>query len=170
MSVQLKITSGANIDGGVTITGGIATDSLKINGASITGPGVSTVTGTLVNNADPANPIINLPSGVIQPKAGANLTNADATINPASDAASLYTLPAATLTGAHILTLGVSGSPITNSIVQLIRRDLTSNTYTIKDDAGTTLLVFASGPSGAQGASFYFNGTHYVFLSFYYVA
>jgi hypothetical protein len=103
----------------------------------------------------------------VVPKAGANLTNADVTRNPGTDAASIYTLPGpTTLTGSHILTLGVTGSPATNLVVQVIRRDTTVNTYTVKDDAGTTLTTLAAG----IGASFYFNGTHFALLSTYYVA
>lgn len=102
--------------------------------------------------------------------AGAALTNADATVNPASDVASEYTLPAATLSANRVLTLGVTGSPITNSIVQISRRDLTANTYTVKDDAGTTLLTFAVSPTTPQGASFQFSGSHYVLSTFFYLA
>ena len=88
----------------------------------------------------------------------------------ASDKASEYTLPAATLSANHVLTLGVTGSPVTSSIVQITRRDLTAHTYTVKDDAGTTLLVFGSAPTAPQGASFSYNGTHFVLASFFYVA
>lgn len=102
--------------------------------------------------------------------AGAALTDAALTVNPASDNASEYTLPAATLTANRVLTLGVTGSPVTGSLVQITRRDLTAHTYTVQDDASTSLLVFASAPTTAQGASFRFNGTHFTFSSFFYVA
>jgi hypothetical protein len=113
---------------------------------------------------------ISLGTGGIQPATGSNLTDADATVNPASSAISASTLPVATLSANRTLTLGVSGSPVTGHIYQVIRRDLTARTYTVKDDAGTTLFTFASSPTTAQGATFYYNGTHYAFLSFYYVA
>lgn len=103
-------------------------------------------------------------------QAGAALTDASATINPASDKASEYTLPAATLTADRALTLGVTGSPVTKSIVQITRRDLTAKTYTVKDDGGTTLLTFGASPSAPQGACFQFNGTSYELSSFFYVA
>lgn len=126
------------------------------------------ITGTNTNPTP--SPSASLPAAVLVPVRGSDLTNADVTVNPASDKATLYSLPAATLTANHVLTLGVSGSPITNSVVQIERRDLTSNTYTVKNDSGTSLLIFAATPTGAQGASFYFDGTHYNFLSFYYIA
>jgi hypothetical protein len=66
--------------------------------------GVLTVTGSGVDDTDPANPVI----AIVQPRAGANLTNADATKNPASDSASVYTLPAGTLSTNRILTLGTT--------------------------------------------------------------
>jgi len=103
------------------------------------------------------------------PRAGNDLTNASITRNPAVDAASVYTLPHI-LSANHVLTLGVSGSPVTNSIVQVIRRDLSGFTYTVNDDAGTPLIVFAASPVSAQGATFYFDGTHYVRLNFFYAA
>jgi hypothetical protein len=105
----------------------------------------------------------------IEPATGPNLTDADATVNPASSAISASVLPASTLTGNRVLTIGVSGSPTTQQIYQVIRRDVSAHTYTVKDDAGTTLFTFAASPSAPQGATFYFDGTHYVFLSFYYV-
>ncbi len=108
--------------------------------------------------------------GLIEPAVGSNLTDADATVNPASSAISASVLPASTLTANRVLTIGVSGSPATGLVYQVVRRDLSAHTYTVKDDAGTTLFTFAASPSGAQGASFYYSGTHFVYLSSYYVA
>lgn len=102
--------------------------------------------------------------------AGAALTDAAATVNSASDKASEYTLPVATLTANRVLTLGVTGSPVTGSLVQITRRDLTAHTYTVQDDASTSLLVFASGPTVPQGAVFKYDGAHFTFQSFFYVA
>ena len=45
----------------------------------------------------------------------------------------------------------------------------TGNTYTVKDDAATTLVVFGASPATPQAATFYYDGTHYVFLNFWYV-
>ena len=103
-------------------------------------------------------------------QAGTALTDADTTIAPGTDKASEYTLPAATLSANRVLTLGVTGSPATSLLVQVTRRDLAAHTYTVKDDAGTTLLTFASAPTAPQGASFTFNGTHFVLAQFFYVA
>ncbi len=152
-----------SFDGGATWTpiggGGGVADGVSIDGD-----------GTI---ATPFSVIPAYIEGLVAPtlpKAGANLTDADATKSPASDAASVYTLPAATLSANRVLTLGVAGSPVTDAVVQVIRRDLTAHTYTVKDDAATSLIVFASGPASPQGATFYYDGTHYVFLNFFYVA
>lgn len=103
------------------------------------------------------------------PNPGANLPDTDTTVNPASDSASIYRLLADTLTNNRTLTLGVAGSPVTNSIVQIIRHDLTANTYTVNDDAATPLFTFPASPTTPQAATFFFDGTHYVFLNFFYV-
>lgn len=107
--------------------------------------------------------------GCDMPNPGANLDNTDATVDPAVDAASVYRLPADTLTGNHTLTLDVNGSPVTNSIVQITRFDLSANTYEILDDAATSLFTFSANPATPQAATFYFDGTHYKFLNFFYV-
>ena len=100
---------------------------------------------------------------------GPNLTGAASqTINPASDAASLYSLPTP-LTQNATLVLGVSGSPITDAVVTVWKVGGGAFTYTVNDDASTPLFTFASN-STKQAANFYFDGTHYVFLSFVYTA
>lgn len=114
---------------------------------------------------------VNIPSsgGGAVPRQGANLTDADATVNPASSQISASLLPAGTLSANRVLTLGVTGSPVTGHIYQVLRYDLTANTYAVKDDAATTLYTFAASPTTAQGVTFYYNGTHYAYLSFYYL-
>jgi hypothetical protein len=91
-------------------------------------------------------------------KQGAALTNADLSKDVA--AGSEFTLPAATLSASHVLTLAVTGSPITNQIIRVTRLDVTANTYVVKDDAATTLLTFPASTKGM--AEFKFNGTHFV--------
>lgn len=103
-------------------------------------------------------------------QAGTALTDASATITPAADKASEYTLPAATLTANRTLTLGVTGSPVTGSLVQITRRDLTAHTFLVQDDASTALFTFGSAPTAPQGICCRYNGTHYEFVSFFYVA
>ena len=111
-------------------------------------------------------------AGTVAPIQAALLTDASPTVSPGTDAASQYTLPAATLTANRTLTLGTGGSPATNLVVQIIRRDLTAHTFAIVNGGGGggTLLTFASGPATAQGASFYYDGTNWNFLNFFYVA
>ncbi len=109
-------------------------------------------------------------ASVYQPTLGSNLTDADATVSPASDEVSEYVLPAATLSANRILTLGIAGTPDFKFVVRIIRADLTNKTYTVKNDAGTTLYTFTASPTGAVGASFYYDGSHYAFLSTYEVS
>lgn len=91
-------------------------------------------------------------------KQGAALTNADLSKDVSNG--SEFTLPAATLAASHILTLAITGSPITNQIIRVTRLDVTANTYVVKDDAATTLLTFPVSLKGT--ADFKFNGTHFV--------
>jgi hypothetical protein len=104
-------------------------------------------------------------------KAGTNLTDADATINPAAARASEYTLPAAvTLTAGRTVTLGTTGTPVTNSIVRIVRRSLGGNTLTIVNGGGGggTLLVFGASPSSPEAADFFYDGTNWSLLTFSY--
>jgi hypothetical protein len=74
--------------------------------------------------------------------AGANLTNADATVNPGTDGASVYTMPAATQNAARVITLGVTGTLIAGvSTVWIVRRDATANTLTIRNGGTNGVAV-----------------------------
>lgn len=105
----------------------------------------------------------------IEPRRGSNLGNANATINPGTDHCSDYQLPPATLTLDRNLTLGVVGlTPGQNFIVRIARFDLTGNQLAVIDGAtAQSVFAFGASPSAALGASFYFNGTSWVFLSSY---
>ncbi len=94
---------------------------------------------------------------------GAALTNANVSIAPGTDKASEYTLPAATLTGAHTCTLATTGSPTTGLTVWIVRRDLTANTYAvINGGAGAgTLVTLPASPGKPMGACVYFDGTNW---------
>ena len=72
------------------------------------------------------------------------LTDADATIQPFTDGCSRYVLPAGTLTGNRVLTLGiVSAFPI--AVLDIVVLDTSVHTFTIKNNAGTT--IFTKGAS-----------------------
>jgi hypothetical protein len=166
---DLAVGGDAVVQGNVLGTGFI--DTVNTDGARLPqgfqATGDSSVAGALTVTSLTVNGV---PIGAVEPAAGADLIDADDTVNPASSKISASTLREPTLTAARVLTIGVTGSPVTSHAYQVIRRDLSAYTYTVKDDAGTTLFTFAASPTAPQGASFYFDGTHYKFLSFYYVA
>ena len=105
---------------------------------------------------------------------GVNLTNANTTINPGTDKASKYTLPAAILSANHVLTLGTGGSPTTGLTVWIVRRDLTANTYTINNGGpagaavGKTIILPAS-PGKPMGACWYFDGVDWNLIAVVYI-
>jgi hypothetical protein len=152
--------------------GGSAIDTTARTAAATaqsTADGAVSVNTTQTSNISTLNTSV---TALFKPIQGANLTNADVTKNPASDAASQYTLPVATLTADHTITLGTTGSPVTGTLVNIIRKDLTAHTYAVINGGvgGGTLLTFASAPATAQAASFYFDGTNWTLIGFMYVA
>lgn len=74
----------------------------------------------------------------------ADLTDADQTVQPATDKASLYTIPA-TVTGTHIYTFGNTGATALRESFYVVNKS--SFSQTIKNAAGTTVgtLPAASG-------------------------
>jgi len=95
------------------------------------------------------------------PTAGTNLTDANATLTIAGGAQ--YVLPAATLTANRVLTLGVTGSPLTSETIAILRRGTEAFSLTVQDDAATSLLVMPA--STKMAAYFRYNGTHFVVAS-----
>lgn len=171
---QLDVIAGPSATGpvgAVRVTRSATGLQVSVDGgppADIGGGGVATVTGAAVDNTDPANPIVT----AVVPKRAAALTDASATKSPGTDKASQYVLPAATLTTARTLTLGTAGSPATSLAVEVVRFDLTANTFAvINGGAGAgTLLTFGASPTEAQGATFTFDGTNWSLTAFYFVA
>lgn len=96
-------------------------------------------------------------------KGGANLTDADATIQPATDKASQYVLPAATLTTNRTVTLGTT-SALTGLMVRIVRRDRTANTLAIG-----AMFTFGASPTADMEAWFLYNGSYWVFLGAQYI-
>ena len=132
------------------------------------------------NTGSPATPIALTPAQVLPflgldaLTPGTALTNADATINPGTDKASEYTLPAATLNAAHVLTMGTGGTPTTGLTVWIIRRDLTANIYTVNNGGpagaavGKTVILPAS-PGKPMGACWYFDGVNWNLTAVVYI-
>jgi len=160
--VQYVDIVGGNVDVSPANTARISKDGsgklqVSVNGSAfqeiVAGPGsVVSVTGPAVDNTDPANPVVNklattTTNGLMssadwsfQMNHGENLTDADATANPATDKASVYVLPANTLTADRILTAGVGGGPPATLIFYVVVQPQT-HAYTIKSDAGATLFT-----------------------------
>jgi len=103
-------------------------------------------------------------------KRGANLGDADATIQPFTDKASRYDLPVATLTANRTVTLGTT-NVITNTKVSITRRDATNKTLAIVNGgagAGTKYTFLAS-PTTVERVTFRFDGTNWAMVDFEYV-
>lgn len=94
-------------------------------------------------------------------KAGANLADTDATIQPATDNASQYTLPAATLTMNRTLTLGTT-SAWAGLMVRIVRKDVTANTLAVG-------ALFTFPESTAMAAWFQYTGNDWIFISAGYI-
>lgn len=87
--------------------------------------------------------------------AGTNLTNADQTLTVAGGGRYVSSV---TLTANRKKILGTSGSPLTNQVIRIERKETSAFTITIRDSAdANTLFVFPSGQLWA--ADFIFNGT-----------
>jgi hypothetical protein len=102
---------------------------------------------------------------------GSNLTDASTTINPGTDKASGYLLPAATLSVNRTTTLGTSGSPPTGLTVTIFRYDLTAHTEAIVNggSGGGTLCTFPVSPTLPQACSATWDGTDWGSAVFYYL-
>jgi len=109
--------------------------------------------------------------GCPQPNPGANLTDDDVSVDPGDLAISVSILPAATLEANRVLTIIDTGDAPDALLYQVIRYDLTANTYTVKDEDGTTLFVFGASPPVPQAATFQWDPDTelYVFLNTFWV-
>lgn len=88
------------------------------------------------------------------------LTDANATIQPFTDACSRYILPAGTLTANRVLTLGITGA-IPGRVCEIVILDTSAATYTINNNAGAPIA--AKGISDpAQTFQVYLNGADWV--------
>lgn len=96
------------------------------------------------------------------PRVGSNLTDASVTIQPRTLKCSKFILPPATLTANRSLTIGNTSGQL-GDFVQIVLRDLTANTYSIKDQAGVDMLVWTGSTAGqAMIAQFYLSGTGWI--------
>ncbi len=75
---------------------------------------------------------------------GADLTDASATIQPFSDKCSLYVLPNGVLTADRTLTVSItSGTPVAQTIVDILVLDTSAHSFTIQNNTPTTLYTHA---------------------------
>lgn len=99
-----------------------------------------------------------------------SLTNADSTVTVdgssglnSGTVANQFVLPAATLTGAHTITLGAAG--VTNEIITVVRLDATANTLAIVNGGGGGGTLYTFPVSVKRVASFIYNGTNWSMVS-----
>lgn len=106
-------------------------------------------------------------SNATTPVSGTAITNADVTINPGTDKASRYTLPATTYTGNHVITLGTTGSPPAGTVVEIVRRDATAFSMTIANGglAGGNLVVSGATPTSVIAYYFQFDGVNWLYIN-----
>lgn len=94
------------------------------------------------------------------PTLGVNLTDADATINIGQG--SRRVLPAATLSSNRTVTLGTTGSPVTNEILRIERFDATANTLAIVNGGPGAGTLYTFPVSVTRAADFQWNGTDWI--------
>lgn len=87
---------------------------------------------------------------------GANLTNADATITLAGG--TIRTLPGATLTASHILTVSPTGATL-GQVITIRMIDATAWTYTVHNGGPGGTDVFIKPASESWFCDLYFDGT-----------
>lgn len=149
------------------------------DGAEVPTIGVESVTGAGVNNDDPQNPVLieatTLLPGVlsvfdkgVQPRFGADLTDASVTIAPGTLHIGASRLPPATLTQNRTLT-AQNADAFNGLVYWVLCQDKSAFTYSIKNQAGTDLFVH--GPNAAQAVLYriYFTVDHWVLSDAYFV-
>lgn len=144
----------------------LAVSTGKIQDASVTGAKINATSVTAALNVATTS-LQGVQSAVDKVRAdavwqqglrqGANLGNADATIEPFTDQKSLYVLPAATLTANRTITLGNTSAPGAGLLwfVYILRNDLTAFTLTIKKADGTTIYTDPASPTTPRILQFY---------------
>lgn len=104
------------------------------------------------------------------PKQGANLTDANQTIQPGTDDASQY-VQATNITASRTKTLGVT-SVVMDALVEIVRTDSGAFTLLVVNGGtnGGTLFTFSASPTVKQGFTAFFNGVDWVAVGFTYYA
>jgi hypothetical protein len=95
------------------------------------------------------------------------------TIDPGTDMASMYTMPASTLSTNRVITLGVTGTLYAGtSTVWVARRDTSANTLTIQNGgpggAAASSLVIPGSLSTPVLVGATYNGTDWIIHTFLY--
>lgn len=115
-------------------------------------------------------PTVAVTSADLVPSQGTALADAATLLQPNTDLCSEYTMP--TLTANRVVTLGVTGPPVTGQMVRIVRKDATANTLTVANGGtnGGNLFVVPTAPSATKwpSATFYFNSVDWVFVGMEY--
>ena len=118
------------------------------------GAGLSTATKTLLD--------LMIAAGV--PVPGTDLDDSAADIDPWTDKASLYVLPAATLTTNRSRALVAATGAPDGYRVTVVRRDRTANSFTVTDKAsGATLFASGASPTADYAYDVVWNTANWVY-------
>lgn len=98
-----------------------------------------------------------IPADIMSYARGADLGDADATLQPFTDNASLYVLPPNTLTANRTITFGNTSAPGAgqNWLCTILRYDRTAFTLTIKKTDTTTIYTDPISPTSSRALMFF---------------
>lgn len=126
-------------------------------------------TGPLATDWSNLATVVAATTATVVTASGSALADADYLLQPFTDKASQYKVPALTLSANRNITLGVTGPPITGTLVRIVRLDVSAFTIAFLNggtNGGT--LVAAVAPGQACSFTFYYNGADWVFVGFEY--
>lgn len=126
--------------------------------------GTVTTSGSISGDGSVGSPILSTKlNAILNMARGADIPDADTTVNPGTDMASEYHV-LGPLTANRVLTLGTGGTPLTAQAVTIVNYDTSAFTLTVKNDLVTTLFTFGASPGAGviRWHQSYFSGVHFL--------
>ncbi len=120
----------------------------ELNAATLSLPGAMSAADFSKLNVAYARPVL-----------GANLADADATVNPGKTIG-MYVCPAGTLSVTRTITLGITGTPVQTQILIIRMLDVGGQSLIIKNNSASTLVTTTGGI--AADYWFYFNAGTFI--------